>query len=164
MKIINTCLVVILFFLSCSNRAIHQKYKTINSSENELSIIECKKALICYKFLYNADYPIEINEKSFWGYGKIYKEFAYKKLDASMENMIKSIKTFDRKDNLKDFTYTYAFVNNCQDTIYADYMLEKWIIKTNGKSNYYEYNKASKQPIDTLTTKGLPKYDKFFRY
>lgn len=154
-----------LLLQNCSNKFVANEENTTKSFyDRKKCLIACENELICYKFLYNNDYSIELDEKSFWGYGNVDNEFAIKKVSNSMESMIKSIQNLEKKDTLNDFTYTYAFVNNCKDTIYADYSLKKWIIKRIGKSYYYEYNKENGKKIDTLSTVGLRNYDKFFRY
>lgn len=159
MKVGQIC--IILFLIGCTSAAVINKKPEKNVAKCPL---ECNNALLCYKYLYNDDSSFALNEKTFWIYGNEYNEFSYKKIDASFEDISKSVKTLEKRSNLKDFIYTYAFVNNCKDTIYADYSLNRWVIKKGGVLDYYEYDDILSKNADTLNTKGLKIYDKFFKY
>ena len=152
-----------IFILSTFFLLVSCSQKMIRLDTDTSCILNCNNKLICYKYLYNDDNSFALNEKRFWKFGVQYKEFAYKSLDISFEDMTKSITSFEKKENMKVFIYTYAFINNCRDTIYADYNLNNWIIKKEGKANYYQFNKNLLQ-VDTLNTKGLGSMDKFFKY
>lgn len=147
--------------MGCSEKLMSTSNSPIQNGKN--CVIHCEQKVVCYKFLYNDDYAVELNEKTFWGYGTVSGEFAYRNLSFPFTTLQKSLQSFEEKKNFKEFTYKYAFVSDCKDTIYSDVDLEKWIVKKNGKPYFYQYNKDLTNKKDTLNTKGLKWTDNFFR-
>ncbi|MFP3591793.1 hypothetical protein [Chryseobacterium sp. SIMBA_038] len=147
--------------IACNHKPLKDN---IQSKQNvKECLLDGKNELMGYNFLYNNDYSIAINETRFWIFGKQENEFSYRKLPYSYELIQKSVKTFEKRDSLKEFHYKYAFVNNCKDTMYSDYSLKKWIVKVGGKPHFYEYNRSSQVKSDTLGVFGLRIYDVFFK-
>ena len=147
---------IVFQLISCKNQP-----KNIDVQNTNSYLLSCKNELICYSFMYDDHYYVKLDKVTFWGEGKINKELAYKKISASMDDMIKSIESFDEKKSLENFIYKYAFVNNCNDTVYSNYKLDKWIIKKSGKAHYYDYSKNKNS--DTVASRGLRWYESFLR-
>lgn len=153
-------LFLIILLISCSSK------KTIDL--DRIDKIEpyfpmSKTNTIIYKFLYTNNYGTEINEKSFWSNGKYEGEFALRLSGlVSVPKMINSIKTLKK---VNDFVggFTFAFVRKDTDTVYASYNLKNWIIKNNGKSEFYKYPDTITGETDSLFIKKLLKSESFLR-
>lgn len=143
------------------------KINPINKEENEVINqdkgfkINFKNNLVVYKFLHLWSYGFDIEEKQFWSAGEFNNEFAIRISNYPFDSIVKSIKTFD-KSNIRTGGFDLAFINECKDTIYSSANLKEWIIKENGKYEYYTYpNKPNKQ-TDTIFIKEIKKSDPFF--
>ncbi|KUJ49926.1 hypothetical protein [Chryseobacterium sp. JAH] len=152
-------LIPLIIFNSCNISSKKVKKNDITKIDN--IVIGCDR-FVCYKFLQNGNDSL-LNEKSFWGLGHVYNEFSFRIIKTPIDKFYSSISTFNKVESLDDFSYDYAFVNNCNDTIYANGELSQWIIKKKGVSNFYKYDKNRKN-VDTLFVQNFMTVDNFFRY
>lgn len=100
--------------------------------------------VVVYKFLYNYDYGIPINEKSFWAAGKENNEFAIHNMNLINEkDMLSFISSLEKTEIMNEkeetqFSYYYAFVFPSKDTIYSNSLLNEWIVVIGGKKRFYK--------------------------
>lgn len=87
------------------------------------------------KFMYSEEYLMDYGEKMFWDNPQEHAIMFQDRFE------IKSLVQKLPKSNSKLFkNHNYCFIipnKNNNDTVYADFSLKAWIIKENGKSNYY---------------------------
>ena len=118
---------------------------------------------IVYRFLYQNNYGIEINEKSFWSTGKYEgQEMAVRLTKLPFKSFIEAIQTFEISDQ-RTGAYYFAIVDRCKDTIYSSEDLKSWIIKKNGKSYFYKYPDKAQVTTDTTFIKDILIAEPFLR-
>ncbi|MCC2591110.1 hypothetical protein [Chryseobacterium sp. MFBS3-17] len=87
------------------------------------------------KFMYSRDHAADYGEKMFWAYEDEHAYMYQHAIDirARVSNLLKS-----NSKSFKDHNYCFLIPNSKgNDTVYADFSLKAWIIKKDGKSEYY---------------------------
>lgn len=130
-----------------------------NQNLNNHSYFEYCNGLIAYRLLYDFDYNPKIDRKTFWANAKYNGDLAINRMHIPYDYLLDEINKLPEGNTLDE--YDYAFVNNCKDTIYSNYCLDNWEVRSNGKSKYYIFPDSLKTKENYSDLKGIIKSNNF---